>query len=358
MRYALIIAGGSGTRLWPMSRAALPKQLIPFVGGRSLLEIALERLDGLVPPERCLICAGEAHAEAIRRALPQIGPEQFLGEPCGRDTLNAVGLGAAVLARRDPEAIDRRLHRRSRHRAGEPVPGDRRRGLRPGRATSRGVGHFRHRARRARRPATDTWNWASRWEKRGQSPTDLRSVPAGTARRCFAQWRLSPFLARRLRQFREKPDLETARAYFEAGPEKFLWNSGMFVWRADTLLDCIRRYAPQNHAGLTRIADAWDTPEAAGRSGRGLPDAEEDQRRLRGDGAGLARSGGGRWWRFPCRLRGCDVGSWPSLRRDLPSRRAGQLAGGRAGTADGHPRDAGGLQRPLAPDCRPSAATI
>src|SRR5579864_4824158 len=104
MRYGLIIAGGSGTRLWPMSRAALPKQLIPLIGGRSLLEIALRRLDGLLSPEQRFICAGAVHAEAIHRVLPELGPGQFLGEPCGRDTLNAVGFSAAVLARRDPEA--------------------------------------------------------------------------------------------------------------------------------------------------------------------------------------------------------------------------------------------------------------
>ena len=96
MRHALIIAGGSGTRLWPMSRAALPKQLIPFIGGRSLLEIAVRRLDGLLPPERCYICAGRAHAEAMRRTLPELSSEQFLGEPCGRDTLNAIGFSAVV----------------------------------------------------------------------------------------------------------------------------------------------------------------------------------------------------------------------------------------------------------------------
>ena len=105
MRYAMIMAGGSGTRLWPMSRKARPKQLLPLIGGKSLLEIAATRLEGLVPLKNRLICTGEMYRGAIRRVLPDFSDEQILGEPMGRDTVNAVGLTAAVLMKQDRDAV-------------------------------------------------------------------------------------------------------------------------------------------------------------------------------------------------------------------------------------------------------------
>lgn len=230
MRYALIMAGGSGTRLWPLSTQDQPKQLIPFIGGRSLLEVAVDRNHGLVPPERQYICTGERYRAAIREALPQIGDEQIIGEPEGRDTLAAVGIAAAVLSRRDPKAV---IAVFTADHMMEPVE------------------VFQQRVRVGFDIAESTENALVTFGIQPSYPaTGYGYVRMGQA--------LPQYVGvHRVRAFREKPDAETAAAYLESG--EYLWNSGMFVWRAATLLSCIERYQPEVHAALMQIAEAWDT---------------------------------------------------------------------------------------------------
>ena len=234
MNYAMIMAGGSGTRLWPMSRAKLPKQLIPFIKGKSLLQIALERLDGLVPAEQCYICAGLSHQQVIAEAL-SFPESQYLGEPVGRDTLNAVALGAAVLGRIDPDAVVAVF---TADHIIEPID------------------RFQKIIGTGYKLATEQPNTLVTF---GIAPTH-----AATG---YGYLELGDSIsnasggAQIVDQFKEKPPAETAQDYFDAGPEKYLWNSGMFVWRAATLMNCIKEYEPENHDGLMRIAEAWDTPE-------------------------------------------------------------------------------------------------
>ncbi len=233
MRYSVVMAGGSGTRLWPMSRRARPKQLIPFMGGKSLLEVAMERQEGLLPEANRLVCAGRAHEIAIRDSLA-LGDEQYLGEPCGRDTLNAAGYVAAVIARRDPDAV---IAVFTADHIIEPID-------------------------RFREIVQSGFEFVERSERTlltfGIAPTE-----ASTGYGYLELGERLGEAAFRVDRFREKPDEESARQFFEAGPDAFLWNSGMFVWRAADLLECIRRYHPENHAGLVRIAEAWGTPEQA-----------------------------------------------------------------------------------------------
>jgi mannose-1-phosphate guanylyltransferase len=288
MRYTMIMAGGSGTRLWPMSRSALPKQLIPFIDGKSLLQIAFERFDGLVPVENRYVCAGMGHKEAILSGVPSLGQAQFLGEPVGRDTLGAVGLSAAVLAKRDPEAV---------------------------------IGVFT--ADHLITPL-DVFQKAiaEGFELVERFPETLVTFgigPTGPAT-SFGYLELGPTIegnARMVQEFREKPPLETAREYFEQGPDRYLWNSGMFVWRAQTLLDCIRRYEPTVWDGLMSIADAWDTP----RQDEVLGELFPALKKISVDFAVMepaSQDTAVRVAAIPMKLDWRDIGSWPSFAETLP----------------------------------------
>jgi len=225
------MAGGSGTRLWPLSRADRPKQILPVVHGRSLLQLSYDRLRGLFPPERIFVCTGAAHARAVLENLPEMPRENLLGEPTGRDTANAIGFSAAILQRRDPEAVcavvtaDHVIEpvekfQQSLNAAFEVVA------ARPRSLVTFGIlptyGH-----------------------------TGLGYIHRGEA--------LNVKGAFQVQGFHEKPDKALADRFVESG--RYYWNSGMFVWRCDTVLEEISVHLPGSHKGLQQIAQAWGTPQ-------------------------------------------------------------------------------------------------
>ena len=274
MRYAMIMAGGAGTRLWPMSRNQRPKQLLPLISpgsGRhtrtltpssdprplSLLEIAAQRVEGLVPPERRFICTGEQFRSQIRAALPAFSDDRILGEPCGRDTVNAVGFAAAVFAKLDKNATfivltadhlisPDAVFRERAELAFQLVEQDRTRlvtfSIKPTYAAT-GFGYVE-------RGSAITLSPEPRAKSAGGKDAEgeaLRTLGSGA----------KPPLAFRVARFVEKPDGPRAQAYFESG--HFGWNSGMFVFHAQTFLDTLKRFKPESHDGLMKIQKAWGT---------------------------------------------------------------------------------------------------
>jgi mannose-1-phosphate guanylyltransferase len=108
MLHAIVMAGGSGTRFWPASRAALPKQLLPLAGTTTLLEDTIHRLEGLVPADRIMVVTAARLLDAVRRQLPQVPATGLVGEPCKRDTAPCIGLAALLVSRHDRDAIGSR----------------------------------------------------------------------------------------------------------------------------------------------------------------------------------------------------------------------------------------------------------
>jgi len=298
MRYGMVMAGGSGTRLWPMSRLARPKQLIPLVGGKSLLALAAERLEGVVPPERRLVCTGEGFRGAVREAIPWLDEANLLGEPCGRDTLNAVGLTAAVLARRDPEAVFAVLTADHLIEPREEFARRLEEGFRAVEADPRRLVTF------GVTPTFPATGYG--YVERGEPLPGLDRV----------------FAARR---FVEKPDRETAEAYLELGT--FLWNSGMFVFRASTVLEAIRRYRPDTAEALARIAREWDEPDRAATLAAIYPSLYKISVDY-GLMEPASRDGSLSICVVPMQLTWTDVGSWPSLAATLPADERGHRVSG------------------------------
>lgn len=287
MQYAVIMAGGAGTRLWPLSRAARPKQLLTVGGARSLLRVSFDRVVGVVPPERVYVCVAAVHRDAVREALPDLPAGNVLGEPCGRDTANAVGFPAAVLHAQDPDAVAAFVT--SDHLI-EPVE-DFQDSLRTAFALA------------AERPASlVTFGVVP-----AHPHTGLGYIERGDPLPAVAGYAVAAF--------KEKPDRATAESYVASG--RYYWNSGMFVWRCDTVLAELATHLPEAHRGLTEIASAWDTParqEVLERIYPTLPRISIDYALMepaaRGEGAAQVVV-------VPLSVKWLDVGSFPTLANTL-----------------------------------------
>lgn len=306
MRHAMIMAGGSGTRLWPVSRERTPKQLLRLFHRAgadapvSLLELAAARLDGLIPPERLRVCTGERYRGEIEHAMPSIRGDRLLGEPEGRDTANAVGFAAAVLSLEDPDAVfavltaDHVIEPDDAFRAAMDT------GFRlveqdPSRLVTFSI-----------TPTFPATGYG--YVRRGEP------VP-GFAAGAF-----------HVREFREKPGIEEATRFVAGG--EYGWNSGMFIFHARTMMDLLARYLPASRAGLERVRTAWPTPDRA----RVLREVYPTLPRISIDYAIMepaSRDPSVSICGVSMPVRWLDVGSWPSFAETLAPDQDGNRTSGK-----------------------------
>lgn len=300
MLHVVIMAGGSGTRFWPASRSARPKQFLELATERSLLRETYERIAPLAPPERTWVVTAESTARLSRQVLPELPDGNVLGEPSGRDTAACVGFAALAALASDPEAVCVVLP------ADHVIPDGQ--ALRS--ALAAGAEHV------------DGHGGLLTFGIRPTAPeTGFGYLLLGEAAASSAS-----SAVHRLERFVEKPDAATAERYLAHGG--YLWNSGMFAWRAEDLLAEIRRQLPRLAAGLDEIANAFGSPQEAEVLARLYPTLQ----RISVDYGVM--EGAAQGWVLPVDFGWSDVGSWPALREVKPADEHGNVTRGRVVAVD------------------------
>jgi mannose-1-phosphate guanylyltransferase len=282
---AIIMAGGAGTRFWPLSTSDRPKQFLTLFGSRSLLQQSYDRLLGLVPAERIIVLTNDALVDLTRAQLPDLPSENVIGEPCRRDTAAAVCLGALIAKRRFGE---RAILTVTADHLIEPLE------------------LFERTARSAVNQAVAT---------QALYTFGIRPASAATS---YGYLEIGDKTAddegvahHRVVRFREKPDLETAQA-FVAG-DRHLWNSGMFVWTAQAILEELTRHLPDHVARIGRAVESLGGADWRQR----LSEAFQDLRRVSIDFGVMEKARDVRC--VAAAFMWSDVGGWPAVAEHLPS---------------------------------------
>jgi mannose-1-phosphate guanylyltransferase/mannose-6-phosphate isomerase len=289
--YAAILAGGIGSRFWPLSRETSPKQLLKVAGDESLLKSTIRRLGPLIPPERISIVTNERQAEIIRLHLSYGGSALrpgYIVEPFGRNTAPAIGLAAIELVRKDPDALMAVL-------PADHVIGD-------GAA-------FRDAVKAAAEAA-----WDGHLVTFGVVPTAPETGYGYIKAAKKTVKSVDGFEVRAVERFVEKPDAKRARAYLKDGG--YYWNSGIFLWRASRILEEIRRHLPSVHRRLASILEGASVEEAY--SGMDAVSIDHGILEKAADVVVIPAS-------FPW----SDMGSWSSFAEILPADGDGNIIKGR-----------------------------
>ncbi|MBN2516169.1 MAG: mannose-1-phosphate guanylyltransferase [Deltaproteobacteria bacterium] len=229
--YAVIMAGGRGTRFWPLSREKKPKHLLSITGSQTVIQKTIERIRPLIPQDNMYIVTGESHCDEIIRQCSLVPEKNIVAEPVGRNTAPCIGLAALYIKRRDPEAVmvvlpaDHMITEEDRFREALMTAGE---------MAQRG-NHLITIGVEPTEPAT------------GYGYIEQGDILASIGGNDIF----------RVASFREKPDLQQASEFVDSG--RFFWNSGIFVWKASTILSAIQNLLPNLYQGLETIEKSLST---------------------------------------------------------------------------------------------------
>ncbi len=282
--YALIMAGGVGTRLWPLSRRDRPKQSLRLVGERTMFEHAVDRVAPLFQPERIFVVTGAEHVVTLEAQAPELSSESFIVEPEGRGTAPAIGLGAIHLRRQDPEAIMVVLT--ADHFISQAAL------FRQALTAAAQVAEEGHLVTLGIRPSSPSTGYG--YIEQGERLDTVGGFPVFRAER-----------------FTEKPSLETALHMVESG--EYSWNSGMFVWRVDRILQEFQHQMPEFYVQLAEVEATLGTPGYEATLNRVWPQVARqtiDYGVMEGAEDVTV---------IPVDIGWSDVGSWASLLELLPA---------------------------------------
>jgi mannose-1-phosphate guanylyltransferase len=302
--YPVVMAGGSGTRFWPLSRKDRPKQFLALAGDTPLLAATVARLPPLARPRETYVVCGPAHAAAARRMLPALARENFIVEPCARNTAPCVGLAALHVARRDPRGVIAMLP--ADHHVTKP------KAFRDALAAAAALAAQGAIATIGIRPSRPETGYGY-----------LKLGPRLAARGA----RKGAVPAHKVERFVEKPDVVTAARYLADGG--YLWNSGIFAFRADVILEEIGRAMPVLGEQLEVIGASLGTPAYARTLRRVFPDCPS----ISIDYGVMEKST--RIAVVPAEFGWSDVGSFAALPDVRPVDHLGNVAEGDAIVIDG-----------------------
>ena len=232
MMYAVIMAGGRGTRFWPRSRGAMPKPLLDITGESTMLQQTVERIAPLVPLRNILIVTGAEQADLVGKQLPDLPAENIIVEPVGRNTAPCICLAATKIYSQDPDAVMIVLP--ADHHIGNPDG-------------------FRGCLTQAAAVAVETSALVTIGIAPAFPETGYGYIQYDKSRGFAGAYRVE--------QFHEKPDVERARQYVAKG--NFLWNSGMFAWKASVILEAAKKHLPAMYELIFPISELWGSEAIA-----------------------------------------------------------------------------------------------